>query len=178
MNAGLLTVDFPIESFNGKFFEEIFMSDMSQVGDSQGRGGRPHRSSSPGRGSEKPGRGNQRRSGYRDRRRPQRPVLSNLSFEDLQRYFLACGRCSYFLAGYRVLHGQPALGTAAAGAEDSWITLTWDGPTRELVFKSYGLRTDIDHFFIEHACPECQRRLVYDQGEEDTPADTFRMRIL
>lgn len=78
--------------------------------------------------------------------------------------FVACGRCSFFLAGYRVLHGTEALEQAAQKSDDQWLTLIWDLETRRLVQSSYGSRLDIDFYYFDGRCPECQRRYVI--GEE------------
>lgn len=78
--------------------------------------------------------------------------------------FFACGRCSFFLAGYRVLHGTEAIEQAAEASSDQWLTLKWDHETRRLVQASYGSRLDIDFFYFDGRCPECQRRYVI--GEE------------
>ena len=122
--------------------------------------------------------GGQDRSTSRKGQREAPPLLSNISFEELQRCFAACGRCGYFLTGYRVIHGLEALREAAAAAENNWVTLTWDLPTRELIKKSFGVRTDIEFYYLDHACTDCQRHLIYDQGEEEAPADTFRISLL
>ena len=122
----------------------------------------------------------QKKRGKRGRPRPrfrskgQLPIR-NLSFEDLRRYFIACGRCGYFLTGYRVLHGLATLEKATDALENGWLSLQWDNETRQLVQKSYGIRTDISLYHFEIACPECQRRLVFDQAEG--PPE-FRVRVL
>lgn len=84
--------------------------------------------------------------------------------------FIACGRCSFFLAGYRVLHGLDAL-REAAEASDEWLTLRWDSETKRLVMKSYGSRLDIEFYYFDGRCPECQRRFVIAaEGQEQNAA--------
>jgi hypothetical protein len=86
--------------------------------------------------------------------------------------FVACDRCSFFWAGYRILHGQPALEAAVAASDGSWLELVWDGPTRELLHKSYGGDLDVQLFYYSSHCPACQRRYVYGTGNEADEAPT------
>lgn len=79
--------------------------------------------------------------------------------------FVACGRCSFFLAGYRVIHGKDQLEQAIEASDDEWLTLRWDHNTRQLVQSSYGSRLDIEFYYFDGRCPECQRRFVISGGE-------------
>lgn len=79
--------------------------------------------------------------------------------------FVACGRCSFFLTGYRVLHGENRLREAAEASEEEWLALSWDHDTRHLVQSSYGSRLDIDFYYYDGRCPECQRRFVIGAGQ-------------
>lgn len=79
--------------------------------------------------------------------------------------FIACGRCSFFLTGYRVLHGKDKLKEAAEASENQWLALSWDHETRQLVQSSYGSRLDVDFYYYDGRCPECQRRFVIGAGE-------------
>lgn len=92
--------------------------------------------------------------------------------------FVACDRCSYFWAGYRILHDQPAVEEAVATSDDGWLELLWDGPTRHLLHKSYGGELDAELFYYASHCPDCQRRYIYGTGseEEEAPA-TFRIEV-
>lgn len=81
--------------------------------------------------------------------------------------FIACGRCSFFLAGYRALHGSDSLAQAAQSSDDDWLVLNWDHETRRLVQSSYGSRLDIAFYHYDGRCPECQRRFVIDGGEDE-----------
>lgn len=83
--------------------------------------------------------------------------------------FVACGRCSFFLTGYRVLHGKDQLQHAVETSADRWLALKWNHETRQLVQRSYGSRLDIDFYYYDGRCPECQRRFVI--GAEEAPAD-------
>jgi hypothetical protein len=92
--------------------------------------------------------------------------------------FVACDRCSFFWAAYRILHGQPALEAAVAAIDGSWLELVWDGPTRHLLHKSYGGDLDVELFYYASHCPACQRRYIYGTGtEEDEAPTTFRIEV-
>ena len=79
--------------------------------------------------------------------------------------FVACGRCSFFISGYRVIHGVDELKQAAEGSDEQWLALDWDLETRRLVQSSYGARLDIDFYYFDGRCPECQRRYVIGVAE-------------
>ena len=92
--------------------------------------------------------------------------------------FAGCGRCSYFWAGYRVLHGVTAMETAVAESKSGWLQLAWDSKMPDLIYKTFGVRLDISHFHYEGCCKECCRHFIYrvaeDEGEEN---NTFRIEI-
>ena len=88
--------------------------------------------------------------------------------ERVLRNFVACDRCSFFLAGYRVLHGLSDLEAAAGNQSDQWLRLSWDSETRHLLQKSYGGRLDVDLYYYDSHCPACQRRFVYEARDEET----------
>lgn len=79
--------------------------------------------------------------------------------------FAACGRCSYFWAGYKVLFGEEAQETAVNESESGWLTLQWNSQMPDLLHKSYGIRMDVDYFHYEGCCKECRRRFVYRAAE-------------
>lgn len=110
-------------------------------------------------------------------RKKHRPTT--LKLRDLLKQFVACGRCGYFLAGYRVLHGVEALEEAAAECDDGWLELIWDQQTRHLVHQSYGVRPEPDFFYYDICCEECQRRIVYEDDEEleEEMEKTFRVDV-
>lgn len=90
--------------------------------------------------------------------------------------FVACGRCSFFLAGYRVIHGLDSVDEALKKSGGKWLHLRWDAQTKELLHKSYGWKLDIGWYHIEACCPECRRRFVYNEpeGDEEDQPDTPR----
>lgn len=86
--------------------------------------------------------------------------------------FVACGRCSYFLAGYRAIHGRQGLEDAIAHSDGEWLTLQWNEETSRLVQKSYGCRMDMDWYLLESCCPICCRRFeVSLSAAEDVAAE-------
>ena len=92
--------------------------------------------------------------------------------------FLACGRCSFFLAGYRVIHGTEELERAASSGEDAWLSLSWDAETRRLTQHSYGCRLDIDLTYFDGRCRECQRRFVVETAEKEGEPNAFRIALI
>lgn len=102
-------------------------------------------------------------------RKPQQGEKEKSELDVVVDDFVACGRCSFFLAGYRVIHGLEALREAAEASGEDWITLRWDHATRRLVQDSYGSRLDIEFYYFDGRCPECQRRFVI--GAEDAGAE-------
>ena len=91
--------------------------------------------------------------------------------------FAGCGRCSYFWAGYRVVHGMAELETAVAQSKSGWLDLTWDGQMSDLIYKTYGVRLDIAHFHYEGCCKECRRHFIYEEAEGSDEAPGFRIEI-
>lgn len=99
------------------------------------------------------------------------------SYRQVLKRFVACGRCGYFLAGYRALHGVESLEAAAEQQENGSLRLVWDAPTRELIFRSYGVRPEPKPMLFEVLCEECQRRLSYRETREGEPAGYFYIDI-
>lgn len=91
--------------------------------------------------------------------------------------FAGCARCSYFWAGYRVIHGVAELETAVAHAHSGWLDLEWDTKMPELILKTYGVRMDIAHFHYEAVCKECRRRFIYDAAENEDGSREFCIEI-
>ena len=91
--------------------------------------------------------------------------------EGVQKQFVACSRCSYFLAGYRVIHGSAGLESAVAGSDGEWLVLEWNEETRHLVQKSYGCQIDMEWQQFSACCPFCNRRfdITYTDQEENQP---------
>ncbi|MBK8901152.1 MAG: hypothetical protein IPM53_08215 [Anaerolineaceae bacterium] len=114
----------------------------------------------------------------KQRRQPLRsPRKNQPTLQQVTDRFAACGRCSYFWAGYRVLFGLEELETAVAHSKSGWLELIWDEQMPELVVKSYGVRLDTGHYHFEGCCEECRRHFIYQASDNEDEADAFRMEI-
>ncbi|MEM7115418.1 MAG: hypothetical protein AAF614_23455 [Chloroflexota bacterium] len=91
----------------------------------------------------------------------------------LLKQFAACGRCSFFWAGYKLIDED--FDERLAEPANGWLTLVWNQAVRELVFKSFGNRVDLDFYHYEGCCSACQRPFIFQNAlNENTPA---RLRI-
>ncbi|MCA9990924.1 MAG: hypothetical protein H6666_02060 [Ardenticatenaceae bacterium] len=120
------------------------------------------------------GRGSRRREpGQKPARPPAARSKKNsapVTLEKVLATFVACGRCSFFLAGYRALHGLDNLQQAVDQSNGKWLDLTWDFQTRHLLQSSYGGKLDVDLYYYGGCCKECQRRFEFmEAADEDTP---------
>ena len=113
----------------------------------------------------------------RARRASSGPRKNQPTVEQVTARFAACGRCSYFWAGYRVLEGMEGLETAVADSRAGWLDLDWNVQMSDLLHKSYGVRLDIEHLRYEGCCQECRRHFIYEATEDETEADEFRIEI-
>ncbi len=102
---------------------------------------------------------------------------NQMTLQQVTDHFAACGRCSYFWAGYRVIFGKEALATAVRQRESDWLDLEWNLQMPELVHKSYGVRLDITHVHYEGCCKECRRIFIYQAAENEEEADAFCIQI-
>jgi hypothetical protein len=91
-------------------------------------------------------------------------------------WFAACGRCSFFLAGYGLIGDEDVLETAVSSRGKKWLTVPWSHDLAQLVYKTYGSRIDVTYYHFEGQCKECQRRFTYQGSEEDQPP-TFRIEL-
>jgi len=91
--------------------------------------------------------------------------------------FVACGRCSFFLSGYRVIHGLDNLQTAVENQSGKWLHLDWNQETRRLVQKSYGGRLDVELYHYDSRCPECRRRFIYRAATEEGEQEAFQIEL-
>lgn len=89
--------------------------------------------------------------------------------------FMGCARCSFFLAGYRLLHDD--FEKAVDAREDGWVTLTWDHSVNQLVYKSYGSDLESDAYYYQWSCKFCRRAFVYRAGEGEEQLSTLRIAI-
>ncbi|MDX1413382.1 MAG: hypothetical protein R3293_04275 [Candidatus Promineifilaceae bacterium] len=92
-----------------------------------------------------------------------------LTMSDVLSRFTSCGRCSMFLAAYRIEHSEQALKSAIANSDTDFLALPWDQSIHRLLIKSYGCRLDSDVYFFEGTCPECLGKFRYEEAEQDEP---------
>ena len=88
--------------------------------------------------------------------------------------FTSCGRCSLFLAAYRLNYDDADLQTAVNNIDGGWLTLPWDLSIRELINKCYGCRIDVEGYHFESCCPECHTPFVY---SEPDAGQTYTLRM-
>jgi hypothetical protein len=92
-------------------------------------------------------------------------------------WFAACGRCSYFLTGYRLISDEDVLETAVANRGKKWLTVPWSHELAKLIDKTYGSRIDTSYYHIDGQCPECSRRFIYQQTAKENKPATFRIEL-
>lgn len=119
-------------------------------------------------GQKKQPRAKQKSSGKRRRKPAQDRVTA---------WFAACGRCSFFLAGFTLVCGEEALETAVEQRGTRWLTLPWSWEIVDLVHKSFGSRFDNDCYHFEGCCPECRRNFVYQAVNEAGETATIRIEL-
>ncbi len=103
------------------------------------------------------------------------------AFGQVLKGFVNCGRCSFFLAGYRVIHGMDSLEAAAKERDETgrgaWLDLFWNADTARLVQGSYGGQLDSTCYHYEGYCQECRRCFIYSEAAEAGEPATFRMEV-
>jgi hypothetical protein len=95
--------------------------------------------------------------------------------EAVTHLFMACARCSYFLAGYQLIFDD--LASAVSQSTDNWLTLSWNKGVCLLLQKSFGCLAEVDLLHYAGHCPECQRAFVYQLIEEQQPETTLRIQL-
>ena len=95
--------------------------------------------------------------------------------EAVTHLFMACARCSYFLAGYQLIFDD--LVSAVSESTDNWLTLSWNKAVRLLLHNSFGCLLDVDLLHYAGRCPECQRVFVYQLLEEQPAQATLRIEL-
>lgn len=96
-----------------------------------------------------------------------------MTYATVLRQFVACGRCSSWLAGYRLLYGATAVEEAITHQQDGWLILQWDKQTRDLLHRIYDVQVEADTIYFDLSCEECQRRFRYQEQGDGVPAETF-----
>jgi hypothetical protein len=83
--------------------------------------------------------------------------------------FMGCGRCSFFLVGYRLIFDD--FEQAVEKSESNHLTLSWNHAVSQLIQKTYGSQIEEDAYHYQGSCRECQRSHNFQVGEtaEDPP---------
>lgn len=90
--------------------------------------------------------------------------------------FTSCGRCSLFLASYRINYEEPALDTAIANSNGNWLALPWNPNLKKLLVKSFGCHLDTEIYYFESTCPECRGKYRFSEPHQDEPGNlSFRI---
>jgi hypothetical protein len=95
--------------------------------------------------------------------------------DEVAKTFIACPRCGFFLAGYRMIHDD--YGEAVRKSKGKVLDLTWDKATRDLVQKSYGCRIHQDAYHFEGICQDCRRSFVYRAPATRRVDESFQIKI-
>jgi chemotaxis protein histidine kinase CheA len=109
--------------------------------------------------------------------KPKKVRRDGLTTEHVITYFAPCGRCGFFLSGYRATYGLDDLETAVSEAKSGWLTLTWGQEMQELILKSYGSRIEANDLLFDGCCSECRRAFVYKSARSEKKPATFRIEI-
>lgn len=95
--------------------------------------------------------------------------------DDVKASFTACPRCSFFLAGYRLI--QQDFEEAVEKSTSGWLDLTWNLAVRNLIQKSFGCELVGDPQVFHGICPACRRAFVYEASQEEGEPDQFSIKI-
>ena len=106
-----------------------------------------------------------------------RKKRSSKEMAQIVAWFAACGRCSFFLTGYRLIYDEDVLATAVSERSKKWLTVPWSHDAARLVHKTYGSRVDINCYHYEGQCKECHRRFTYQANENKDAPGTFRIEL-
>lgn len=121
------------------------------------------------------------KSGRRGRRgyKPRTSRLpTQVTVDDIVKRFSLCGRCSFFVAGYKLLAGNENWETAVQETDGRWVRLAWQPELCELIGRSFGSRLDIDYYFYEGTCPECRRSFQFQAANgKDLTEPLFQIRV-
>lgn len=93
----------------------------------------------------------------------------------LLKQFAACGRCSFFWAGYKLI--DETFDETAVSPNQGWLTLSWNHSVRDLVHKSFGNRLDLDFYYYEGCCSACQRPFIFQGAANDNTPARLRVRL-
>jgi hypothetical protein len=95
--------------------------------------------------------------------------------QEIRLAFVACPRCSFFLAGYGLIHDD--LEASMENTAGKWLDLTWSISTRKLLQKSYGVMINQIDSHYEGVCGDCRRVFVFSTSDSEPPEVTFSVKI-
>ncbi|MCA9999176.1 MAG: hypothetical protein KDE56_25605 [Anaerolineales bacterium] len=116
-----------------------------------------------------------KRSGKKTKPRHSHKEVDAETVNQVNEQFAACGRCSYFWAGYKLIDQTFVAETAVDPDKPGWLILTSSHAVRDLVHKSFGNRLDLEFYHYEGCCPGCQRPFIFHGGNGESPS--FRIRL-
>ncbi len=111
----------------------------------------------------------------KDKQRRKKQLTSEM--DQIVAWFAACGRCSFFLTGYRLICDEDVLATAVSERGKKWLKVPWSHDAARLVHKTYGSRVDINCYHYEGQCKECRRRFTYQADKKGDAPGTFRIEL-
>ena len=100
---------------------------------------------------------------------------ANKALESVVRSFVACPRCSFFLAGYRLIHDDFA--EAVSNRHGNWLYLKWNSATRGLIQKNFGWWIGVDATHYEGICQDCRRVFIYSGLTDKTDLESFEVQV-
>lgn len=91
--------------------------------------------------------------------------------------FAACGRCSFFWAGYKLIDVGFTVETAVVTDKPGWLHLNYNQSIRDLLYKSFGNRLDLEFYHYAGCCPSCQRPFVFHGGNGNGEQPSLLIRL-
>jgi hypothetical protein len=89
--------------------------------------------------------------------------------------FNGCARCSFFLAGYRLLHDD--FDKAVDDRVDGFLKLSWDHAVNQLVYKSFGIQLEADAYYLQGSCQFCRRAFIFEAGNGDGEGASLQIAV-
>lgn len=147
------------EAENSVSEQALNKKDASNLSETSRAGGAGRRS----KGNHRKGRSRHERGSKRE------PREFKLTSEGLQRHFLACQNCCYFLTGIQVIYGRDVNQRFLANFDGKWFQAPLSSEVKQLLEKTFGLGIDNGLLSIDHACSICCRRYVIELEPADIP---------
>ncbi|MEM8859988.1 MAG: hypothetical protein AAGD96_16790 [Chloroflexota bacterium] len=94
-----------------------------------------------------------------------------LTASGLQRHFLACQNCCYFLTGIQVIYGRDVNNRFVDEFDGKWLKVPLSREVKDLLHQTFGIRIDQGATMIDFACSLCCRRFLIELEEIEIPKD-------